>query len=253
MVFFEYQLSQQHPIHALLINNKNKGKIMKKYLYVAIFLLGFANTSHAEKGINIGLSLAAGVFETSAIEKEGATAGIEEKTEHRDAAGAFGIGSIFIEKEFPNDRFAVGIDYVPYALESESSTHEQTDLKAGELEAAATTGNNTAQVDFEHMLTLYAKVNLTDNLYAKIGAMQVEAITNEKMHTGSRYPDKTLNGMTFGMGYEHDFANNAFVRVEASYMELGGETFKSTTNTDNTIIMSDITGAGAKLSIGKSF
>ena len=99
MLFFEYQLFQQHPIHALLINNKNKGKIMKKYLYVAIFLLGFANTSYADKGINIGLSLAAGVFETSAVEKEGATAGIEEKTETRDAAGAFGIGSIFIEKE----------------------------------------------------------------------------------------------------------------------------------------------------------
>ena len=169
---------------------------MKKYIYLVIFLLGFANTSFAEKGINMGLSLQAGVFETSAFEKED-----DETSVSKSAEGLFAIGSIFVEKVLPNDRVSFGLDFVPYALESESSTHEQIDIKAGELESAATTVNQNVQVDFENMLTLYAKLNFNENVYLKVGYMQVEAVTNESLGTGAQYGDKTLDGMT-GMTFD---------------------------------------------------
>ena len=43
---------------------------MKKYVYLLIFLFGFANISNAVTK-KLGVSIAGGVFETSAMEKEG--------------------------------------------------------------------------------------------------------------------------------------------------------------------------------------
>ena len=223
---------------------------MKKYVYLVIFLLGFANTSFAEKGINMGLSLQAGVFETSAFEKED-----DETSVSKSAEGLFAIGSIFVEKVLPNDRVSFGLDFVPYALESETSNHEQIDIKAGELESSASTVNQTVQVDFENLLTLYAKLNLNENVYLKLGYMQVDAITNETLGTGAQYGDATLDGMTAGLGYNLDLDSGTFVRVEGNWMQLGGETFTATgTDTgNNSVVVDDIDGYGARVSIGKSF
>lgn len=223
---------------------------MKKYVYLIIFLLGFANTSFAEKGINMGLSLSAGVFETSAFEKED-----DETSVSKSAEGLFGIGSIFVEKVLPNDRVSLGLDFVPYALESETSNHEQEDIKAGELESSKSTVNQTVQVDFENMLTLYAKLNLNENVYLKVGYMQVDAITNETLGTGAQYGDATLDGMTAGLGYNLDLDSGTFVRVEGNWMQLGGETFTATgTDTgNNSVVVDDVDGYGARVSIGKSF
>ena len=223
---------------------------MKKYVYLIIFILGFANTSFAEKGINMGLSLQAGVFETSAFEKED-----DETSASKSAEGLFAIGSIFVEKVLPNDRVSFGIDFVPYALESETTSHEQVDIKAGELESSATTIDQTVQVDFENMLTLYAKLNLNENVYLKLGYMQVDAITNETLGTGAQYGDKTLDGMTAGLGYNLDLDSGTFVRVEGNWMQLGGETFTATgTDTgNNSVVVDDVDGYGARVSIGKSF
>tara|TARA_B100001142_G_scaffold5964_1_gene6041 strand:+ start:922 stop:1593 length:672 start_codon:yes stop_codon:yes gene_type:complete len=223
---------------------------MKKYVYLVIFLLGFANTSFAEKGINMGLSLQAGVFETSAFEKED-----DETSVSKSAEGLFAIGSIFVEKVLPNDRVSFGLDFVPYALESETSNHEQIDIKAGELESSASTVNQTVQVDFENLLTLYAKLNLNENVYLKLGYMQVDAITNETLGTGAQYGDATLDGMTAGLGYNLDLDSGTFVRVEGNWMQLGGETFTATgTDTgNNSVVVDDVDGYGARVSIGKSF
>lgn len=223
---------------------------MKKYVYLVIFLLGFANTSFADKGINMGLSLSAGVFETSAFEKEG-----DETSASKSAEGLFAIGSIFVEKVLPNDRISFGLDFVPHALESETSNHEQEDIQAGELESASSTVDQKVQVDFENLMTLYAKLNLNENVYVRVGLMQVDAITNETLGTGAQYGDKTLDGMTAALGYNLDLDNGAFVRLEGNWMQLGGETFTATgTDTgDNSVVVDDIDGYGARVSIGKSF
>ena len=223
---------------------------MKKYVYLVIFLLGFANTSFAEKGINMGLSLQAGVFETSAVEKEN-----DETSASKSAEGLFAIGSIFVEKVLPNERLSLGIDYVPYALESETSNHEQEDIKAGELESGKTTVDQVVQVDFENLLTVYGKLNLNENLYLKAGYMQVDAITNESLGTGATYGDKTLEGMTVGIGYNLDMDTGAFVRFETNWMQLSGETFNATgTDTaDLSVVVEDIDGYGARISVGRSF
>ena len=54
------------------------------------------------------------------------------------------------------------------------------------------------------------------------------------------------------IGYEADMGGT-FARVEANWMEIGGETFTSTNNSDNKIVVEDIDGYGVRLSIGKTF
>ena len=215
---------------------------MKKYVYLLIFLFGFANIVNA--GAKLGVSANFGVFEASAKEKEG-----DETSANKSAEGLFVIPSIFFEMS-PNDRIFLGVDYNPIALESESTNHKQQDKTTS---ATATEVNNNVQVDFEDLTTVYVRLAVNDNFYLKAGLMEVEAITNESLGTGSVYGNKTMSGEMFGLGFENDFGTGAFIRGEANYMTFGAETFTSSTNTDNKVETSDIDGYGVRISIGKSF
>ena len=218
---------------------------MKKYVYLIIFIFGFANSSFAE--MKAGISLTGGVFEASAKEKEA-----DETSKSKSGEILVAIPSIFIEKTLPNDQVSIGLDYVPMGIESETTDHKQTDQKDHSSGASATV-TNTVQVDFENLVTLYLKANVNDNVYIKGGVSRVEAVTNENLGTGSKYGNEVLNGYVLGLGYERDIANSAFVRLEANYIEFGGTTFRSKNNTDNSVSTSDIDGYGARISIGKSF
>jgi len=219
---------------------------MKKYFYLIVFMLGFLNSSYAD-GMKVGVSLTAGVFEASAKEKEADETSVSKSGEIFAA-----IPSIFVEKVLPNDQVSIGLDWVPMGIESETTNHKQVDRK-GEGDGVGGTVDNNVQVDFENLLTLYVKANVNNNVYLKAGLSQVDAVTNEKLGTGSKYGDETLEGYILGIGYEMDTGSNMFVRAEANWMEFGGATFKSTNNADNSVSTSDIDGYGARVSIGKSF
>ena len=204
----------------------------------------FVSLASAERGINIGISGSAGAFQATGTETE--------KTEKNkeDAVGAAAWGSIFIEKTL-GDRFTLGIDYVPSALESETSEVARIDTAA--KGTSATVQTNKVQVDFSHLTTIYLSANLTDSLYAKIGYMEVDVDTNESLGTGSEYGNTSLDGTLLALGWNTDFGNNMFVRVEGNYMQFDGATLTSTTNSDNEISLTDLNGASAKFSVGKSF
>jgi hypothetical protein len=217
---------------------------MKKYFYLIVFMLGFLNSSYAD-GMKVGVSLTAGVFEASAKEKESDETSISKSGEILAA-----FPSIFVEKVLPNEKISLGLDWVPTGIESESTNHKQADKTSS---ATASTVDNNVQVDFENLLTLYVKANVNNNVYLKAGLSQVEMVTNEKLGTGSNYGDTTLDGYILGLGYEAEMGNDMFVRAEANWMEFGGASLTSTTNSDNTVSTSDIDGYGARISIGKSF
>src|SRR5210317_1837485 len=96
---------------------------MKKIILAlisCIYLL--TNSAFAEIGLNVGISGNAGLF--TATGKEVEASETHNDSEHGEAAW----GSIFIEKTF-GDRFAIGVDYVPASLETdttESVRHDKT-------------------------------------------------------------------------------------------------------------------------------
>ena len=216
---------------------------MKKISIAILMTFMTFNMASAELGVNIGVSGQVGVFEARATEKEATDIHSEE------AMAAFGYSSLFIEKTL-GSMITIGLDYVPTTLESETSTYHRGDTDAASV---VTTKLQKVQVDFDQFVTYYIALNLTENFYVKGGWSTVDVNTKEELATGSKYGDASLDGTTFGAGYNKSFDSGLFLRAEANVTEFGGVTLTSTTNSDNKVVVDDLNGVSAKISIGKSF
>ena len=214
---------------------------MKKILLSLIFS-SFLILPAFSLGINIGVSGTAAVFHATGEENEN-----NEKTKE-DATAVASYGSIFVEKTL-GDRLAIGVDYVPATLSSETANNDRLDKTAT---ATAASVVNSIKVDFEDLTTVYLTLSLTDSLYVKAGVIEVDVVTKESLGTGSTYGDTSMDGSTFGIGYNSAFGNGAFVRLEGSYMDFGSASVTAS-NGDNKVSMNQLEGASAKISIGKSF
>ena len=218
---------------------------MKKLLLTFVLSL-FCISSASAVSVNVGVSGQAGIFAASATEKTGST-----KKGNGSEHGSAGWGSVFLEGQF-NDRIIVGIDYVPTALETDTTETAKSDK--GVAATSPTIVSNKIQIDFEDLTTLYVGAMLTDSLYVKAGAMKVDVITNETLGTGAAYGNTELDGTMFGIGYHVANDNGAFFRFEGNYMTFDGATQRSTgTAADNTIELKNLDGVSGKISIGKSF
>ena len=218
---------------------------MKKLLLTFVLSL-FCISSASAVSVNVGVSGQAGIFAASASEKTGTT-----RKGNGSEHGSAGWGSVFLEGQF-NDRIIVGIDYVPTALETDTTETAKSDK--GVAATSPTIVSNKIQIDFEDLTTLYVGAMLTDSLYVKAGAMKVDVITNETLGTGAAYGNTELDGTMFGIGYHVANDNGAFFRFEGNYMTFDGATQRSTgTAADNTIELKNLDGVSGKISIGKSF
>ena len=230
---------------------------MKKLTILIVMIFGYftnANAFDGVQGFNLGVSLSAGVFDVDGAKEEfkGAHVGsaspgdIVKNSTEDTAEGLYAIGSIFAEVKV-SDEVAFGLDYVPHSLDTETTENIQTD--------GGSSKTNSVQVDFENLATLYATVQVPalDGLYAKVGYVQVDVVTNEVLGTGGAYGDTELDGFTVGIGYQRDVQNDTFVRVEANYMELDGATLVNQNDSQKSVTADGITGYGARLSVGKSF
>ena len=82
-----------------------------------------------------------------------------------DEHGEAGFGSVFIEKTL-GDRFAIGVDYVPSSLETETTESAKHDKTTTDTQSAK---ENKIQVDFEDLTTVYVSANVSDSFYVKAG------------------------------------------------------------------------------------
>ncbi len=234
---------------------------MKKFLLAAALTLFAFSTAQAEQ-VRIGATLKAGVFEVDEASEifsgnhssntTSTTVTKKASSEGDEAKGEFGYGSIFVELS-PMDKFSIGIDYVPMALESETSENVQINTGATESNSDDTSSTNTVQVDFEDLTTIYALLHATENFYLKVGYMEVDVKTNETLGTGGSYGNTSLDGYTVGIGYNQDMDNGAFFRVETSYMDMDGTELTNATDSNKKIKADGIVGASVALSVGKSF
>ena len=217
---------------------------MKKQILVLASLFAFLFSSvQAEVGVNVGISGNMCLFGAGATETEDG-----EKSRQKDAMLAVGWMSVFAEKTL-GSRLSVGINYVPSALESETKEKATTDMTTSNTNTSVT---QKIKVDFEDLTTYYVALNVTDNMYVKAGVTTVDVVTKESLGTGSSYGNTTLDGTTIGFGYNKDMDNGMFLRTEASYVNFDSAKLTSSTGL-NTVETTDINGASASISIGKSF
>ena len=214
---------------------------MKKILLSLIFS-SFLIVPAYSLGVNVGVSGNMGVFHASGEENENG-----EKSKE-DATGVAGYASVFIEKTL-GDRLAIGVDYNPSAMSSETANNDRNDKTSTETPSSVT---NSIKVDFENLMSVYLSLNVSENIYLKAGLVQVDVITKETLGTGSTYGDTDMSGETFGIGYNANFDNGMFARIEGTYMDLGSASVTAS-NGDNKASINDLQGVNAKIAIGKSF
>ncbi len=101
---------------------------MKKLLLTFVFSAFYVTSASADLGVNVGVSGQAGLFTASATESTGTTTK-GTGSEHGEA----GWGSVFLEATM-NDRFMVGIDYVPAALETDTTETAKDDKRTAPKE-----------------------------------------------------------------------------------------------------------------------
>ena len=226
---------------------------MKKITILILMVFGYFSNAIAIEGVNIGVSITGGAFELDGGKEEfkgahvgGASPGDISKATSDDAEGAAVFASVFAEYEV-NDQVAFGIDYVPQSLDTETSENVQNE--------SGSDVTNKVQVDFTNLATLYARLSLPDleGVYIKAGYIHVDVETNENLGTGGAYPDAEFDGCTIAVGYDRALDNDAFVRLEAMYMDFDGDTVTSSNDSTKSITADGLNGYGARISIGRSF
>ena len=259
---------------------------MKKILAVICFIflpLNFANAEILSFGVsgNVGLLEADGKETiTGTSEREVTfgnnntsvqTAGVESTSSTKGSEDvAIGYLSLFGEAHLFDSGLRLGLSYVPYALESETTANDRHDncknegaANANVTTTACVNTKQTVQIDVEDLVTMYLayhhEVNFgfIDSVFVKAGIIEADVITKEKLSSGSKYGNATLEGQLIGLGVEKNMENGLFVRVEANMTEFDSIKLKNLeTDVDankNTIDITGLDGATATLSIGKSF
>jgi len=226
---------------------------MKK-ITIAILMVfaSYSITSAMELGINVGVTGNVGVFHGEG--QDSATGPNEVDVAKDDATAVAGYTSFFIEKTLwnsgPLSRIALGYDKMNGVLSSETAQNERQDHN-GEVSTGDFAVANNIQVDFENMETIYVSVDLWNGVYAKMGEVSIDMITNESLGTGASYDNIGLDAKMFGLGFEKDIPfYGMFMRFEGKYMDFENE---QAVSGDNTISIIGLEGASGALSIGKSF
>jgi hypothetical protein len=227
---------------------------MKKLTIAILMLFSSFSLASAELGVNVGVSGQMGLFAASGTELDkgthGTTSGTDESTSDSDYLGV-GYSSVFIEKTL-GSRFLIGLEYVP----SDIGTETTSTLRFNNVTPSTSAGTSETykiQVDFSDLTVAYVGVGLTENSYVRLGKVEVDIVTNEKLGTaGSKYGNGAIDGTLVGIGYNKTFDNNVFVRGEANYMTFQGTSITSA-NGVNKITLNSLDGVSAALKLGKTF
>ena len=257
---------------------------MKKILAVICF--SFMSLSFANAGIlTLGVSGSAGLLDvtgketisgstnagTTWGEEEGAaraaTATAATSTQESDEVG-IGFVSMFGELGLFDTGLRIGLSYVPYALESETTENirvdncEQAEPALGVTPFACTATTNKVSVDLEDLMHMYVSYHheldlpFVSSVFIKAGIIEADVITRDVLASGSQYGNTDLAGDFYGIGLEKNLEEQGmFVRLEAAVTEF--DTIKLTASNSgsntNTIDITGMDGATATISIGKTF
>ncbi len=232
---------------------------MKKFLIALTVLLGSMSLANADK-VNVGVTLMGGLFDVDGASEifsgdhssNTTSTKVTKNATEDEAEGEFALGSIFVEVNL-NDQLGIGINHVAHDLETETTENIQNIGGTGVTTNVKAESRNTVMVSFSDFNTLYAIAKLNDNVYAKVGYLEVDVQTEEVLATGGSYNDTSLDGYTLAVGYNYDMGNGVFVRGEASYMDIDGASLTNKNDTNKSVKVDGITGYGAGISVGKSF
>ena len=193
---------------------------------------------------SVGISGSMAVYAATGTEKNYNEAGTSVDTT-TDEHGAFvaEYASIFVEAAL-NDVISIGVDYVPMDFQTPQNISQEDQANQKKVLAR-----------FEDLTTVYAKLNIPlGGTYLKVGYSQVDVTpkTNGGAN-GNTYTSDSTDGLTVGLGYNHELAGGVAVRLEVTGTDFGNVNSNNQQTNKTEIIVKDIIGARGTLSIVKSF
>ena len=262
---------------------------MKKILAVICF--SFMSLSFANAGIlTLGISGNAGLLSADGKETVsgstggdviwGATAAAARTAATATAATtqstsddlAIGYLTLFGELGLFDTGLRLGLSYVPYALESETTENNRNDNCSNDESHTESTGGsdndlnvcvqttNKVGVDLEDLITMYVAYHheldmpFVSSVFIKAGIIEADVITRDNLSSGSQYPNTSLSGDFFGLGFEKNLDTGMFVRFEGAITEFDSiKLVNGNSENSNTINITGMDGASATISIGKTF
>ena len=193
---------------------------------------------------SVGISGSMAVYAATGTEKNYNEAGTAVDTT-TDEHGAFvaEYGSIFVEAAL-NDMISVGVDYVPMDFQTPQNVAQENESNQKKVLAR-----------FEDLTTVYAKLNIPlGGTYLKVGYSQVDVTPKTNGGgNGNTYTSDSTDGLTVGLGYNHELAGGVAVRLEVTGTYFGNVNSNNQQTNKTEIIVKDIIGARGTLSIVKSF
>jgi len=219
---------------------------MKKLIAIicfSIFAMGSANSE-----IIAGISGNLGMLDAKGTESVDGGNSTADRTEDLE----IGYMSVFAETAVI-DNVRVGISYVPYALESETSENTRNDNCTHNGAGACSSTSNKVQVDVENMASFYMSYYV-DAFFFKAGITTADVVTNESLATGSKYGDASLDGYFLGAGFDAELDSGLFVRSEVALTNYSDIQLDSTgSDNSNQINVTNLDGVTASISVGKAF
>jgi hypothetical protein len=222
----------------------------------------FALTSANADNFTVGASGNFGFLEAKGSETMGAYQVKTSKAEETYMA----FGSVYGEVHVPKlTGLRVGLNYVPYALESATTENIRNDNCTNNnntpAPGACTETSNKVQVDINDMIQTYVSFH-RGPVYIKYGIITADLNTNEVLATGSKYGNASLEGQFYGIGIEKSVRDGSlFIRTDAQKSSYDAIRLTSTNRSNvtgiasntNKINVDDIEGWNYTLSIGKNF
>ena len=185
---------------------------MKKLIIAisSIWLLTVSSAMSIEFRPSIGISGNMAVYAATGTEENfNLTGAAVDTTVNEHGAFVAEYGSIFLEAAL-NDVVSVGLDYAGSFETPENVSNEDQ-------------GNQrTVSAEFSDLTTIYAKVNVPlGGTYLKVGMSQVDVTSNENGGSGNTYGNASTDGLTAGLGYNHEVDNGLSVRLEVTVSDFG--------------------------------
>ena len=229
---------------------------MRKIKIIAGALLGiFMITSVHAGSFGLGGVLNVASVSADGTETEGAS-GAETENSVRDATAGNKVffGSVYGEYAFgEGEHFVFGIEHIPYSADVNSETLSRTDTDQGDSsDSEADTGTVKANAEISDHTTYYIEAGQgATGLYGKLGYSEVDIKVKQTNDSGyGTYPDKSLNAITYAVGYRAGFGENGVIKVEGYFSDY--DSYSATSTTSNTV-SADLDVVGAKLMVGYKF
>ena len=193
---------------------------------------------------SLGVTGNYGLYGGDGKEENTNVSGTLERTTKKDgAAFVDGYASVFAELNF-NENFAVGVDYVFGDIDTPKN------INSGE--GGVGTTDIEVEAVFEELTTIYALLKTDIGVYAKLGFSSMHIDVTSKNAGTYKDPGDT-DGEMYALGYEHDADNGIAVRAELAYHEFDDVSANNGQTDKNTLTVTNMRGATARLSLVKSF